>query len=131
MILLDTHVWVWWIGDPERLSKKALTAIENAISLHAAYVSSISAWEVAVLAKKGRLQLTVEVRDWIGLAESLPSFRFVPVDNRIAVNSVFLKGEVHDDPADRIIIATALALGASLVTKDKRIRGCRWVDTIW
>lgn len=75
--------------------------------------------------------LTIDVRDWIRLAESLPFVRFIPVNNQIAINSVFLEGKVHDAPADRIIMATALTLGATLVTRDKRIHAYRYVETVW
>ena len=131
VILLDTHVWIWWLSHPDKLSKKALAAINSAIPATVVYISSISIWEIAVLVKKGRLQLRIDVSDWIKHAESLPFFYFVPVNNHIAIKSVYLKGELHDDPADRIIIATAMTTGASLVTKDERMHIYKHVDTIW
>ena len=131
MIVLDTHAWVWWVGEPEKLSPKARDQIERASAEREVYVSSISAWEVAMLVDRGRLKLTLDVRDWIARSESLPALRFVPVDNSIAVTSISLPGYRNQDPADRIIIATALALGMKVVTKDRKIRGYSGVASLW
>ena len=131
MILLDTHAWVWWVNDPQELSSAANRAINTAREESAVYVSSMSAWEVALLVAKGRLQLTLDVEDWIIRSEALPFLNFIPVDNRIAVRSTALPGTLHGDPADRIIIASALTLGAAIVTKDERIKRYRHVKTVW
>jgi len=73
----------------------------------------------------------MEPADWISHSEALGLLRFVPVDNHIAVRSVALPAPLHDDPADRIIVATALSLGATLVTKDRRLRRYRHVKSLW
>ncbi len=131
MILLDTHAWIWWVGRPELLSQKATQSIESAMDDGGIYISAISCWEVSLLVKKGRLELTTEVEDWIAASEAHPFFRFVPVDNRIAVRSIFLPGHLHEDPADRIIVASALLMGATLITKDRKLRGYPHVETLW
>ena len=131
MILLDTHVWVWWVSGIETLSKKADRSIREAIGKNAIYISSISVWEVAQLVERGRLELTMELNDWIDKSESLPFIHFIPVDNKIAIQSVQLPGALHPDPADRIIIATALNHGFPLITRDERIIRYRHVSTIW
>jgi PIN domain nuclease of toxin-antitoxin system len=131
VILLDTHVWVWWVDGTTALSAAAQRAIDGAVTSGDLGVSSISTWEVALLVKKGRLRLAMDVEDWVARSEALPFIQFVPVDNHIAVRSVLLSSPLHDDPADRIIVATALALGASLVTKDERLRKLRPLKTIW
>jgi len=131
VIVLDTHAWIWWVSNPELLSAKAKTVINNAIEASELCVSSISAWEVAVLVGRGRLQLTMGVRDWIARSESLPFLRFVPVNNNIAIRSVELDGEFHGDPADRIIVATTLSIGANLITKDKKILNYPHVKALW
>lgn len=95
------------------------------------YISSISTWEIALLVRKGRLELTIPVEDWIARSEALSFVQFVPLDNRIALRSNHLPGELHEDPADRIIIATALMLGAPLITKDTKIRDYPHVKTVW
>jgi PIN domain nuclease of toxin-antitoxin system len=132
VILLDTHAWVWYLADPGRLSAKALKAIEERTSRPAeVQVSSISAWELALLVERGRVRLSVDPDAWMAHAEALPFLRYVPVDNRIAVAAVRLPPAVPSDPADRIIVATALLAGIPLVTADKRLRRCRVVRTIW
>lgn len=129
--MLDTHAWLWWLSDPGKLSRRAESAIDAALGAAAVHVSSISVWEVTLLVRKGRLTLRMPVEEWIAQSEGLPFVRFVPVDNRIAVRSNSLAAPIHDDPADRMIMATALVLGASLVTKDQRLRRYRHVKTIW
>jgi PIN domain nuclease of toxin-antitoxin system len=131
MIVLDTHAWVWFVSNPELLSKKAERTIERAVVDKNVFISSISAWEVALLTSKKRLLLSMEVADWIKKSEMLPFVNFIPVDNSIAVKSVNLSPPFHSDPADRIIIATAISLGASLITKDERILEYPHVKTIW
>ena len=131
MILLDTHVWLWFVSNPELLSNKARKAVDSAILKEKIFISSISAWEVALLVYNQRLRLTLDVADWIAKSEMLPYFQFIPVDNAIAIKSVSLPKPLHSDPADRIIIATAISLGASLVTKDKKILNYPHVKTVW
>lgn len=131
MIVLDTHVWLWWISNPELLSSTARKTLDHAMADGESCISSISAWEVAILVKKGRLDLTMSAEDWIARSEALPFLRFVPVDNRIALKSANLPGQPHDDPADRIIIATTIMLGGTLVTKDDKIRKYQHVRSIW
>ena len=131
MVVLDTHVWVWFVSNPELLSKKAKKSLDAAIGDRGIFISSISAWEIALLAANKRLDLTLDVTDWITKSETLPFFQFIPVDNTIAVKSVNLPHPLHNDPADRIIIATAISLGASLVTKDNKILNYPYVKTIW
>lgn len=131
MIVLDTHVWVWFVSNPELLSKAAKREINAAMEQKAIFISSISAWEVALLAAKKRLKLTLDVTDWIAKSETLPFFQFIPVDNSVAVKSVNLPQPLHDDPADRIIIATAITIAAPVVTKDKKLLDYPHVKTIW
>ena len=131
MIVLDTHAWVWWLGNPRRLSPRARKAIAQAMDQGSVHVSSISTWEVALLVERGRLELTMAVDDWLARAEALPFMTFVPVDNRIALTAVRLPPPFHADPADRIIVATAMTLGATLVTRDERIRAYPLVRTLW
>ena len=131
MIVLDTHAWIWWVSNPDQLPKTANRLIAKAADDQAIFISSISAWEVAVLVARDRLQLTVPVGDWIAASQALPSVHFVPVDNDIAVRSVLLPGNLHNDPADRIIIATAITRNAVLITKDQKIRAYPHVRTAW
>lgn len=131
MIVLDTHALVWWVNDPAQLSASARTAIEAAVQTKSVYVSCISSWELALLVERGRLKLAFDVRDWIARCEALPFLSFVPVSNAIAVESVRLPEFPHADPAVRIIVATAMSLGAQLVTKDEKISSYHLVQTVW
>ena len=131
MIVLDTHAWIWWISNPEKIGAAATSAIEQAMEENGIFLSSISTWEIALLVAKGRLTLSINVRDWVRKTESLPFIRFMPVDNTIALRSVDLPGAFHADPADRIIAATALSTGLPLVTKDEKIQACSFIQTIW
>ena len=131
MIVLDTHVWVWWVSGIEELPLKVIRLIEKAIDQKAIYISCISVWEVAQLIERGRLQITLDVNNWVARSEALPFVHFIPVDNAIALRSVQLPSPLHPDPADRIIIATALNLGFPLVTRDERLAHYAHVQTIW
>ncbi len=129
MILLDTHTWIWWVDDSAQLSRRAKGTIDTAAADSGFYLSSISAWEVAMLVHQGKLQLTMDVDIWVAHTEALPFVTFVPISNRIAIQSVTLP--IHPDPADRIIIATALSLGATIVTKDSKMSAYANIQTIW
>ena len=131
MIFLDTHAWLWWVSNPELLSKKAQKAIDTAVSEKAVCISTISSWEVALLVSKGRLKLSLDVQDWIDKTEALPFVNFIPINNRVAVKSVHLPGNLHPDPADRIIVASALTMDATIITKDKKILNYGHVKTVW
>ena len=131
MIVLDTHTLLWWVNDPTTLSKPAKKAVDAAVKSNSVHASCISSWEIALLVERGRLRLALDVRDWICRCEALPFLTFVAVSTAIAVESVRLPDFPHADPADRIIAATALSLGAALVTKDDKLRNYPHVKTIW
>ncbi len=132
MILLDTHALVWWVADPGKIPPKARRRLEGAVSdKEPVLASSISIWEIAMLVARKRLELTIPLADWLGAVEALPSLGFVPVDNRIAARAVSLEGFPHRDPADRMIVATAIGLGATLITGDARVRGYDPVQSLW
>jgi PIN domain nuclease of toxin-antitoxin system len=131
VIVLDTHAWIWFISNPELLSEKAKKAVDKSVKEKAVLISSISAWEVALLVFKKRLKLTLKLADWVAKSEALPFIHFIPVDNSIAIKAVSLPQPLHSDPADRIIISTAVSVGASLVTKDEKILNYPRVKTIW
>jgi PIN domain nuclease of toxin-antitoxin system len=119
MLLLDTHVLVWMDADDAALGSQARQTIRQAWSVGEVAVSAISFWEVAMLAQRGRLQLPVPPNTWrADLLEA--GVREIPLDGRVAVAAAALEG-LHRDPADRFIIATALASSAVLVTADSRI----------
>lgn len=132
MIVLDTHALVWWVNGDSALSRAAGQAIEKERKRQGEIIiSSISAWEIAMLIQKERLVLSMDVETWLRAVTEVPGVRFIPVDNDAAVESTRLPGRFHKDPADRLIVALARTLSAPLVTSDRRIRGYRHVKTIW
>lgn len=131
MIVLDTHVLVWFVSNPEKLSKNAVKRIGQEIKKQEVLVSSISVWEIFMLIKKGRIKLSMDSQSWLEKVENIPFLQFIPVDNKIASQSVNLPEPFHDDPADRIIVATALNHGATLITKDRRILSYPHVLSLW
>jgi PIN domain nuclease of toxin-antitoxin system len=131
LIVLDTHVWIWWLSDADKIPSKSRKLLAESAKETAIYISSISAWEIMLLEAKHRLEFSMDAQDWIAKAEALPFFRFVAVDNAIAMRSVRLPLPFTKDPADRIIVATAIVLGAVLVTADARMRKYPHVRTAW
>ncbi len=131
MIVLDTHALLWWLDDPGRLGEQARRAIDAALPARALRASSISVWEIALLSARGRLDLGEPLERWLSRCEALPFLRFVPVDNAVAVRSVGLPSPLHRDPADRIIVATAVELGVPLLTCDEKLRRYPHVETLW
>lgn len=132
MIVLDTHVLIWWVtGNTTQLSATAAAAIEAELAGGEIVVSSISAWEIAMLVSAGRLALSMDVASWLAVVADIEAVRFVAVDNEIGVKSTELPGDFHKDPADRIIVATARKLAAPLLSADAKIRAYPHVRTLW
>ena len=117
-LLLDTHALIWLMFGDSKLGEKALAAIRGACAEDRAYVSAITPWEIGVLVRKKRIDLYRDVLVWVRDALSLPGLKLTPLEPEIAVASTRLPFEMHADPADRILVATARHLGATLVTAD-------------
>lgn len=128
LIVLDTHVWLWWAGAVPGLSRAARTAIDSADRIG---VCTISCFEVATLARRGRIELDRKPWDWISYALALDRVNAIPLDPGAAAAAGALGERFPGDPADRIIVATARALGARLVTKDRRLRDLDRSLTLW
>lgn len=128
MIVLDTHIWIWWVhGDP-KLSQTAKIAIESHESL-AIGISVISCWEIAKLVEYNRLTLPCEISEWFEKALSYPAVQLLDLTPQIAITSTQLVN-FHRDPADQIITATAKVYDCPLVTMDTKILGYANVVTI-
>ena len=121
LLLLDTHTLAWSINEGPKLGKGAKESIRVAGDEGRILVSAITPWEVALLVSKGRLMLGADVMDWVRDALTIPGLTLVPLEPEIAVASTRLPFEMHPDPADRILVATARHLGATLVTADKAL----------
>jgi PIN domain nuclease of toxin-antitoxin system len=131
MILLDTHIWLWWLHSPDQLSergRKLLTIGENQNTL---IVSAISVWEIAVKHSNGKLPLPLPINEWFTLAKSRPGITIEPLDPLDAIASSQLPGDFHKDPADRIIVAIAYRRNIELMTCDQKILNYPHVKTLW
>ena len=120
-LLLDTHIWLWSLLDPDRLSGRArsqLTDRANTLAL-----SPVSVWEALVLAEKGRVLLHPDPWSWIRNALAVRPVRAIPVTFDVAFGSRSVRLG-HDDPADRFIAATAMVHGLTLVTADRALLQC-------
>jgi PIN domain nuclease of toxin-antitoxin system len=130
VILLDTHVVVWLALDIERISRKAKAEIARVRDTSEGLgVSDISLVEIATLERKGRIALNVTLETFLSEVEG--RFTILPITGRVCVRSLSLPTDYPDDPADRVIGATALVEGISLVTADNEIRRSKAVSTVW
>ena len=126
MIVLDTHVWLWWQVVPRRLSRRAARAIERADRIG---VSTFTVFELADLAERRRIELDAPVRTWIRVALARSGVDPLPLTAEIAVDAAQLRFAA--DPFDRVIYATARAEDAQLVTRDERLRAFDPQRTVW
>ena len=128
--LLDTHILLWWHGDRGRLSREQQDVIAAAGADSPLEVSDISLWEVATLYSLGRIRLTIPLREWLDKAVAAPLVRRHGISPAVAAELASLPDSFHRDPADRILVATARVLGATLLTRDRRIAEAELVDTL-
>jgi PIN domain nuclease of toxin-antitoxin system len=125
-LVLDTHAALWWSFLPDKLSRTARAALDTATEL---LIPGIVFWETALLVRKGRIELPVAVDEWLSGLESSSRIGIVALDARIAIHAAGLR--MHEDPADRFIVATALHCEAPLVTKDRTIRSTKLLQVVW
>ncbi len=128
--LLDTHVLIWWLDSPDRLSQAQQEVIAAAGAESPLLAADISLWEIATLHGLGRIRLTIPLREWLDKATAPPLVRRQGVSPAIAAELALLPDSFHRDPADRILVATARVLGATLLTQDRRIVDAALVDTL-
>jgi PIN domain nuclease of toxin-antitoxin system len=122
LLLLDTHYWIWLqAGAREEFSQSVLNAINQAAANGTLLLSVISVWELGMLEEKGRVRLHAPCEQWVREALAMPGLSVAPLTPEIALASTRLPQPFHGDPSDRIIVATARALGARLVTRDSKI----------
>jgi PIN domain nuclease of toxin-antitoxin system len=129
MIVLDTHIWVWWVHRDPNLTSRQIEWLQQ----HEAQdlgVSAITCWEVAKLVEYGRLKLPLSVGDWMEQAFAYPGMRLLPLSPEVAVEATRLPGLFHRDPADQIIVATARIYRCPLLTSDKKLLSYAHVDLL-
>ncbi len=128
MIVLDTHAWIFLADDPKRLGKAAARSIAKADRLG---LSSVSLWEVALLVEKRHLSLDRDLLQWMHDALADPRLELLPLTPAVVAAAHQLRGALGGDPGDRIIAATTLVEGATLVTRDARIAESGVVPVVW
>jgi PIN domain nuclease of toxin-antitoxin system len=124
-LLLDTHIWVWSVVEPRRLSSRVGRELHD--RQNELWLSPVSTWEVMLLHGKGRIQLATDLREWMERATAI--FREAPLTHQIAFAAHNLKLQSRD-PADRFLAATAEVLGLTLVTADEKLLGLGTISTL-
>lgn len=120
-LLLDTHVWIWCMLANAELAIGGRTAINRAATSGQLRIAAISVWEAALLASRGRIAVGRPLAQWIGEALSAPGLSIEPLLPQIAVEACSLPEAFHRDPVDRMIVATARVVNATLMTRDRQI----------
>jgi len=126
-LLLDTHIWLWALLDPDRLTARVRAALQS--GENELWLSPISVWEATLLAERGRVRVASDATTWVRqLLDAMPR-REAAITNDIAIMSRQLT-LTHQDPADRFLAATACVMGLTLVTADERLLGCTEYDVL-
>lgn len=129
MIVVDTHALLWWCLDPHKLSAAALATVGE-MERKGGFASAISIWELGIKIKRGKLELPIGIDELASRIERGGVIQLLPVDTSIWLRSLSLPWE-HNDPADRVIVATALIQGARLLTKDAAMHAFSEVSCVW
>jgi len=120
-LLLDTHAWLWFFNGERRLKPSSIARFDRAARLGALWVSVISIWEIGMLDSKGRIVLGRPVEEWVGEALDKPGLQLAGIEPAVALAASRLPGTCHNDPADRILIATARHMDMAIATADAAI----------
>ena len=129
-VLLDTHVWIWWLTPQSPLSSRERHALDQAAEDRELHLAAISLWEAQVLHARKRIELPVPFPEWISSAADPRMLTLLPLDVEVVIAADLLPVGFHGDPADRLIVATARAHTMALATHDAAIRKSR-VTTLW
>lgn len=123
-LLLDTHIWLWTLQDPKRLGRRVLQHLKD--DANELWLSPISTWEALTLHFKGRIEIEEDLNGWVERATA--GTHEAPLTHEIAL--VARQLSMHQDPADRILAATAEVLDLTLVTADERLLGLGTIRTL-
>lgn len=129
MIILDTHIWLWWNQDTPQITKQQKEIIDN-YRLEGIGISAISLIEISRLVERGRLILPKSLKEWFSIALAENGVLLIPITPAIAIEAYSLPDEFHKDPADRIIVATARIYDCPLMTIDRNILAYPYVKLI-
>ena len=130
IVLLDTHVWIWWLTPNSPLSRRERDALDALATRGGVSIAAISLWEAQMLHRKGRLEVPLSFADWIEQAADPRAVRVLPLDTAVVLALDALPKSFHGDPADRLIVATAKTHGLPIATRDAAIRRARIVQ-VW
>lgn len=122
MILLDTHIWLWWLLGEPNLPTTERKKIDKVAARGGIYISWATIWEVEMLERKKRIQLKPDLKIWLDAALNPDICTVLPVDTEVVLSQRDLPDFFHPDPADRLIAATASLANMPLATHDKKIR---------
>ena len=128
--ILDTHILLWWFDSLPRLSSRQEEVLHGASEEEPVWVSDITLWEIATLYSLGRIELRLPLREWLEQATAPPLVQRLPITPAVAAEVAALPDSFHRDPGDRIIIASARVLGATLLTHDRRMIESGLVPTV-
>jgi PIN domain nuclease of toxin-antitoxin system len=120
-VLMDTHIWYWFVGGDKTLPAKVIDVINQAALEDSLYLAAISVWEIAMMENKGRIQFQIPILQWIEEALKNVPIQLLALHPAIAVESCHLD-DLHGDPADRMIVATARVENLTLITRDIKIQ---------
>jgi PIN domain nuclease of toxin-antitoxin system len=128
--LLDTHAWIWWVDQDQRLGASTIAALDALPRDQRPFLADISLWEIAMLIERGRLELDLPLSDWLDAAAHPRSVQLVPISPAIAAEVAALPESFHRDPADRLIVATSRVMNLPVLTHDRLIIRSRLI-TRW
>lgn len=120
-LVLDTHIWIWLLNGEKIFNKIFLDEIKKRTNQGTIYLAAISLWEVSMLVEKRKIELEIDCLDWINQSLEGGEFKILALSPEVAVQSCRLGENIHGDPADRMIIASASASNAVLITHDRKI----------
>lgn len=129
MIVLDTHALLWWALDPAALSKRATSICED-MERKGGFASSISIWELGIKVARRHLDIGIDIAELARRVVASGVVELLPVDTEVWLASLGLKWR-HRDPADRVIVATALMKGLPILSKDRTIRRFKGAQCLW
>lgn len=127
MILIDTHIFIWFATNNNQLKQKYKQLLEEESEI---FISIISCWEIAKLVEYKRLVLTMPISEWMTIALESSNVKILPLDLPIILDSTNLPDSFHKDPADQLIVATSRVLGINLLTEDEKIKSYKYVKII-
>jgi PIN domain nuclease of toxin-antitoxin system len=127
VIVLDTHAWIWWTSDAKKLGRSARYRLRKADRVG---IPAISCWEFSMLVAHDRIRIDRGAIEWLEQALAQPRVVLLPLTPSVAVTATQL-GNFQGDPADRLIVATAIIHSSKLVSRDERISECPLVEAVW